>query len=183
VVGGPFCCIGAEAFWGIAMTDGTRGDDGFSDFVRSCRPALRRYGYLLSGDWHEAEDLVQAALVITLRNWDRLAGPDRAEPYARRVLAREFLAQRRHVRWAREVLVGDPPQHAARADGPVGERLALVSALLSLAPRQRAVIVLRIWEDLSVVETARRMGSSPATVTSQTTRALATLRRILKDPG
>ena len=159
----------------MAGPDGDRA--GFEEFVVARRGALLRTAYLLTGDPHDAEDLVQVALVKCVPQWHRIA--HQPEPYVRTVLARESISRWRRRRW-REVLtaVEDEPL----AFGPdVDERLALRTALLRLAPRQRAVIVLRYFEDLTEAQTAKALGVGVGTVKSQARDGLARLRELVPD--
>lgn len=155
-----------------------REDGDFARFVRRSRPALRRTAYQLSKDWYEADDLVQRTLIALHKRWDTLDGHDRIGAYARRVMRRLFLSDRRTMRWTREVLIGAVPDTPTTSDPYllVSERLALMDALAGLGPRQRATLLLRFWEDRSVEDTARVLGNESSTVRSQTTRALNALR-------
>lgn len=144
----------------------------FEEFVGARRAALLRTAYLLTGSAEDAEDLVQVALINAVPKWGRIA--DNPEPYVRKILARESVNRWRSRRW-REVHTSDVLQVPAPATGP-DDRLALQSALAALAPRQRAVIVLRYYEDLTERETAEALGISIGTVKSQARDALARLR-------
>jgi len=151
-------------------------EDRFTAFVEARGPALRRTAYLLTGDWHEAQDLAQSALVKLYLAWSRVES-DGAEAYARRVLARTFVDSRRRF-WRRE----RPTEHlpdVAELDAPTDARLDMWRALGSLTPIQRSVLVLRFWEDQSVEQVAAVLGLPPGTVKSQTRRALAQLRASL----
>lgn len=154
----------------------------FEEFVIARRPALLRTAYLLTGDLHDAEDLVQVALAKAVPHWRRIA--QRPEPYVRKILARESVSRWRARRW-REVahdLVPDlVPEPVGAAAGSTDDRLALQAALASLAPRQRAVIVLRYFDDLTEKETAAALGIAVGTVKSQARDALARLRDALGD--
>ncbi|GAB3264598.1 SigE family RNA polymerase sigma factor [Nocardioides dilutus] len=152
-------------------------EHGFEEFVAARRPALLRTAYLLTGRQADAEDLVQTALVRCVPIWKRIA--DRPEPYVRQVLARESVSRWRARRW-REQHVGTVPESVAAAPDVDG-RLALRQALLGLAPRQRAVIVLRYYEDLTEQQTAAELGISVGTVKSQARDALSRLRELV--PG
>jgi RNA polymerase sigma-70 factor (sigma-E family) len=156
-------------------------EDEFSRYVRARRPSLRRTAFLLVNDWHEADDLVQKTLVAVYRRWDALDRREALAAYTRRAMLRQFISERRSKRWSREFCSADPPEPPPAADETAGlpDRLVLLNALAELAPRQRAAVVLRYWEDLSVDETAHLLKCSPATIRSQTTRALATLRAAL----
>jgi RNA polymerase sigma-70 factor (sigma-E family) len=147
----------------------------FEEYVAARRPALLRTAYLLTGNAHDAEDLVQAALLKAVPHWHRIAaGP---EPYLRKVLAHEATSRWRRRRW-RETTTDTPPEQAeAVSDHDTREDLR--RALMALAPRQRAVIVLRYYDDLTEAETARALGISVGTVKSQARDALARLRGIV----
>jgi RNA polymerase sigma-70 factor (sigma-E family) len=150
---------------------------GFEEFVAARRPALLRTAYLLTGGHADAEDLVQAALIRCVPRWKKIA--DRPEPYVRQVLARESISRWRARRW-REQSVGRLPEPATAPAG-LDERLALRNALLALPPRQRAVIVLRYYEDLTEKQTAAELGVAVGTVKSQARDGLARLRELV--PG
>jgi RNA polymerase sigma-70 factor (sigma-E family) len=158
-------------------------DRQFRDFVTSRSPALLRTAYLLGGDWATAEDLLQVALTKTYLAWLRLGTIDAVEPYARRVLvntATSWWRRRWHGERPTEVLPDLPA-----SDG-LDERLErdrLWRHVISLPARQRAVLVLRFYEDQSEAETARLLGVSVGTVKSQCARALGTLRLRLASEG
>jgi RNA polymerase sigma-70 factor (sigma-E family) len=147
------------------------GPDTFEQFVAGRSGALLRTAYLLTGNHHDAEDLVQAALIKAVPVWRRIE--DNPEPYVRRILVRENISRWRLRRW-REVHVDRIPETSEQSD-PTG-RLALAAALEQLGPRQRAVIVLRYYEDLTERETAEILGIAVGTVKSQARDALARLR-------
>jgi RNA polymerase sigma-70 factor (sigma-E family) len=133
----------------------------------------------LCGDWHTAEDLVQLTFVRLYRSWPRVRDHT-VDAYARRILVNTFLTHRRDRR--RESLMADPPERAA--DGvDVAQRLAVHRALTSLAPRQRAAVVLRYLEDLPVAEVAALLGVTEGTVKSQTARAIQSMRAELDGVG
>src|SRR5215211_6851292 len=103
---------------------------------------MRCTAYLLCGDWHRAEDLVQTAFTKLYLAWSRLSRHDALDGYARRTLVRTFLDERRRGWWRREQLAGTPPEHGGHPpDDPAG-RLVLLDALAEVPPRQRAVLVL-----------------------------------------
>lgn len=164
----------ADSSLGLAGEDTTD----FDVFVRARGPSLLRAAYLLTGDQHLAEDLVQTALARTHLAWSRLRAAGNAEAYARKVMYHLQVSRWRRRR-VPEALSGDLPE-PAQADDNAGtaERMALRHALLQLAPRQRAVIVLRFFEDRTQAETAELLGCSPGTVKSQTAKALTRLRSI-----
>ena len=152
-------------------------EQGFEEFVLARRGALLRTAYLLTGSHADAEDLVQATLLKVVPRWARIA--DRPEPYVRQVLARESISRWRSRRW-RERYVGTVPERAVASAGSE-DRLTLRQALMSLPPRQRAVIVLRYYEDLTEKETAAQLGIAVGTVKSQARDALEGLRRLVPD--
>ncbi|MDP2775055.1 MAG: SigE family RNA polymerase sigma factor [Nocardioides sp.] len=150
---------------------------GFEEFVVARRPALLRTAYLMTGSHEDAEDLVQVALVKAVPQWRKIR--DRPEPYVRRILARESVSRWRRRRW-REVGT-EALLETGASDIDVAEREDLRRALLSLAPRQRAVVVLRYYEDLTEAQTAEALGIKVGTVKSQARDALARLRGALPD--
>nr|WP_091552404.1 SigE family RNA polymerase sigma factor [Micromonospora pattaloongensis] len=158
-------------------------EDEFRDFVAARSGALLRTAYLLAGDWATAEDLLQTALTKTYLAWKRLGAIEAVEPYARRVLvntATSWWRRRWHGERPTEVL----PERAApdRIEEQL-ERDALWRHVQALPARQRAVLVLRFYEDMSEAQTAALLDISPGTVKSQTSRALATLRQRLDAEG
>lgn len=154
----------------------------FEAFVRTIRRWLRREAYDICGDWYEADDLVQVALSRVHQHWDRLGRRAELGAYARRVVVRTFLTERRRARWRHEVpaLIAADAAPAPASHAAVEDRALLLPALRRLGSRQRAVVILRFLHDLSVEQTAQALGCAPGTVTSQTVRALETLRRDLK---
>jgi len=147
----------------------------FHEYVAARRQALTRTAYLLVGNHHDAEDLVQKALMKAVPKWAKIRG--NPEPYVRRILYNENVSRWRRRRWreqATDVLpevLSDNPDRA--------ELLAVRDALRALAPRQRAVLVLRYYEGLSEAEIAATLGIAPGTVKSQARDGLARLRRAL----
>jgi RNA polymerase sigma-70 factor (sigma-E family) len=148
---------------------------GFDEFVATRSTALLRTAYLLTGDHGLAEDLLQTALAKCWFAWSRIDGPP--EPYVRRALATTYATWWRR-RWRGERPTGELPDRGhPPATAPVEDRDALWRALGALPRRQRAVVVLRYYEDLSEAETAAALGISTGTVKSQSAKALAALRR------
>ncbi len=144
----------------------------FEEFVVARRGALLRTAYLLTGDHHDAEDLVQSALIKVVPKWTRIK--DGPEGYVRQVLARESVNRWRGRRW-REVTTDVVPEvmhHPAVS----ADRIALFEDLRRLSPRQRAVLVLRYFDDLTEADTAAALGISVGTVKSHARDALARLR-------
>jgi RNA polymerase sigma-70 factor (sigma-E family) len=154
-------------------------EEEFREFVAARSSALLRTAYLLAGDWATAEDLLQTALTKTYLAWKRLGEIEAVEPYARRVLVNTATS------WWRRRWHGEKPTEALpEQPGPdrheeAVERHALWQYVQALPARQRAVLVLRFYEDLSEAQTADLLDISLGTVKSQTARALATLRRRL----
>jgi len=150
----------------------------FAEFAKVRTPALIRIAYLLTGDQHAAEDLVQSALTKTYAHWRRIRHED-PEAYVRTAMYRERVSWwRRRSRqrevaptWATPERQSDPADHA-------GLRLAMRAALLGLPSPQRAVIVLRYYEDLSETQVAEILGCSVGTVRSRTNRAVQRLRQL-----
>jgi RNA polymerase sigma-70 factor (sigma-E family) len=148
----------------------------FTAFVTARYSSLLRSAFLLTGDRGHAEDLVQAALVRTLLSWGRLRDPAKAEPYTRTTMLR--LAGRwRRRRWNAEVPTPAMPEPSTwDGTGSVEEAAVVRSALMALPWEQRAVLVLRYFDDRPEAEVAALLGCSVGTVKSRTSRALAALR-------
>jgi RNA polymerase sigma-70 factor (sigma-E family) len=154
----------------------------YAHFVRTRTHALLRSAYLLTGDQHLAEDLVQEALARTHRAWLRLEKTENAEAYARKVMYHAQVSFWRRPKVA-EVLPGEletGPVDDDPAEATV-QRVALRRALLALTAKQRAVIVLRFFEDHTEAEAAQLLGVSISTVKTQTGRALDRLRTLVPD--
>ncbi|TCC19591.1 SigE family RNA polymerase sigma factor [Kribbella speibonae] len=152
----------------------------YVDLVRASERRLLRLGVMLAGNEHTAEDLVQTVLARAHRKWERISGLDRPEAYLRTMVVNEFLSWRRLLK-NNEVLLAEPIERPAHDD--LGLRQAQRDAtwqLLARLPRkQRAVLVLRYYEDLPDAEIAEVLGVAAATVRSNAARALATLREHL----
>jgi RNA polymerase sigma-70 factor (sigma-E family) len=154
-------------------------DAEFTEFVVARRVQLYRTAYLLCGDPHRAEDIVQQALAKLYTSWRRARRADSVEAYARRSVLNAFLDDGARG-WRRREVVTEPDRDRTAAAGlSVEDADALWSALRELAPGQRRVVVLRHYWGLSVEETAADLGISPGTVKSQTSAALARLRGVL----
>jgi RNA polymerase sigma-70 factor (sigma-E family) len=154
-------------------------DGEFSEYFAARVHALRNTAHLLCGDWHRAEDITQQAMLRLYVAWPRLARRDALDAYARRVVVRTFLAENRRSRWKREQLTDAPPDTVTTTYHDSSERLLLTRALAAVPPKQRVVLVLRYWNDLSVQEVAETLRCSVGTVKSQAARGLATLRQRL----
>ena len=157
----------------------TPNDGEFSELVQAVWPGLYRTAYLMLGDHQLAEDLVQASLAKTYASWRKVKDPAAAPAYARVVLANTAASWFRRRGWRNEHPTEIVPDAGTEHDFTT--RTAVVDALATLAPRQRAVVVLRYYDDLSVREVAHALGISEGTVKSQTSDALARLRVQLGD--
>ena len=148
----------------------------FEEFVAARGDRLYRAAWLLTGDAHAAEDLLQTVLARVWPKWSRIAG-DNPEAYARRALVNTYASWWRR-RWRGETPTRDLPDVIAVRDvfAEVDLEQSLAAAVRRLPPRQRAVVVLRYFEDLSVEETAQVLGCRPGTVKSQAAKALRILR-------
>jgi RNA polymerase sigma-70 factor (sigma-E family) len=157
------------------------GDD-FDGFVAARTPALLRTAYLLTGDQHLSEDLVQTALEKALPTWGARKVTPATESYVRTIMYRENISIWRRRR-GREIPVAElpEPRMASPAGDQVEDQVMLRAALLRLGARQRTVLVLRYYEDLTEAQVAQVMGVSVGTVKSQTSKALARLRRASPD--
>jgi RNA polymerase sigma-70 factor (sigma-E family) len=162
-------------------------EESFRRFAVEHAARLRRSAYLYCGDWHLAEDLMQSSLIKIYRSWTRVKKDESLANYSRTVLLRTWLDEKRRP-WRRsEQSAAAVPERLDEARGPADspDRLwaqALVhEGLLRLPPRQRAVLVLRYFDDLSVAEAAEVMGCSEGTVKSQTARGLDALRISVSD--
>jgi RNA polymerase sigma-70 factor (sigma-E family) len=151
--------------------------DEFAAFARSCQPRLLRAAYLICGDAHLAEDLLQSAFVKVALRWPQLRD-GQPEAYARTVLYRDAVSWWRRQR--REVTVAAPPErHAPDTSGDeVPLRVVFARALRRLTPKQRALLVLRFFEDHTEAHTAQILGVSIGTIKSQTVVALRRLREL-----
>jgi RNA polymerase sigma-70 factor (sigma-E family) len=152
-------------------------DDDFAAFARHAGPRLRRTAYLLCRDWDFAQDLTQTTLAKLFVRWSSIRRSEEPTAYANKVLLRIFLDDKR-LRRSREQVLADVPQTAVHDSDPA-LRVTLVGALSQLSDRDRAIVVMRYWEDLSVDTVAQAVGVSEAVVKSQSARALARLRALL----
>lgn len=157
-------------------------DRDFGEYVDARALVMRRTAYLLCGDWHRAEDLVQTALAKMYAIWPRLVRVESLDAYARKILVRTAIDESRRAFRQRETAVSDVPDSAFDS-ADVASRLDVRAALGALPARQRAVVVLRYWDDQSIEETARILGCSTGTVKSQAAKGLAALRRLLEPAG
>ncbi|RSM37404.1 SigE family RNA polymerase sigma factor [Amycolatopsis balhimycina DSM 5908] len=157
----------------------TSRDLDFSEYFAARVQRFRRVAFAFCGDWHGAEDLVQAMFVQLYRRWRRVR-PDTVDAYARRILLNLFLAGQR--RSGREYVVSFPPDWESPPGRDTSLRLDVERALAGLTPRQRAMVVLRFLEDLPVTEVAALLGVAEGTVKSQTARGVEALRAALPAP-
>jgi RNA polymerase sigma-70 factor (sigma-E family) len=166
---------GAETGVGMFGRGDTR-DAEFSSYLAARQPGLLRTAYLLTGDRHQAEDLVQTAFAKLYLAWDRVQDRESVDGYVRRILVNEHNSLWRRAWKRREVTTGhvpDAPTHDTYDDG---RGAALWDLVQTLPKKARAVVVLRYYEELSEAETADALGISVGTVKSQSSRALAALR-------
>ncbi len=162
----------------------------FAEYFAARRDSVRRAAYLLCGDWHLADDLTQITFVRLAGAWSRVRDPLALDAFTRTCLVRVYLSENRRLfrrRERPEAGLPEPPagasttgtartgDHAER----VGARLDVVAAMRALPPRQRATLVCRFYQGMSVEETAEVLDCSAGTIKSQTSRGLAELRRML----
>jgi len=158
------------------MRDGSEAE--YVEYVTARIPALRRLAFLLAGDEHRADDLVQKTITTLYVKWRRACTATHLDGYVRTMLVRTYLDERR-LAWARVRLGETPEPSPLYAGSEVEDRQVLRAALAQVPRRQQAVLVLRFFYDLPVDEVATTLGCSSGTVKSQTSRGLATLRRLL----
>ncbi|MFB7612690.1 MULTISPECIES: SigE family RNA polymerase sigma factor [unclassified Kitasatospora] len=153
---------------------------GYLEFAHAAGGRLFRTACLLTGDWHQAEDLVQETLAKMYRSWRKINHDRPPVAYAHTVLVRTYLAQRRRLSFWERVSDRLDDTAEARAD-QADLRLTLLDGLARLSAADRAVLVLRYWEDRSVEETAQILKIPPTTVRTRSLRALRRLRGLLGD--
>ena len=154
-------------------------DREFSEFVHARRRHLLRLTFLVCGDWHRAEDVLQTSLIKLYTAWPRIHRDGREEAYVRQIIVRTNIDEHRRPR-RREVLgLSDDLDAPAREPLPLDERSALWAALQDLPAMQRKTIVLRHWLGLSVEETSAELGISTGTVKSHSSRAIEKLQAAL----
>jgi len=152
-------------------------DADFAAYMAARQPSLLRTAYLLTGDRHTAEDLVQTAFAKLYLSWDRVQRRELVDGYVRRILVNEHNSLWRRAFKRREVVSDELPEtHAAPDRHDDGESAALWAFVQTLPRKQRAVIVLRYYEDLSEQQIADALGCSPGTVKSTASDALKVLR-------
>lgn len=159
------------------------GAPAFEEYAAVAWPALYRSAYLLAGNHADAEDLAQQTLLKAYRSWSRVQASDTPAAYLRTMLVNTYLSHRRPKKHRLEVLTDAPPEARLDPGGPE-DRLSLWPHVRLLPPQQRAVIVLRYYEDLTEQEIADTLGCSRGNVKSTAHRALKTLRAVLDaQPG
>ena len=157
-------------------------DAEFSAYMAARQPSLLRTAYLLTGDRHTAEDLVQTALAKLYLSWDKVQRRELVDGYVRRILVNEHNSLWRRAWRRRELSTDTVPDRAGPPDRvDNGDDGALWDFVQTLPRKQRAVIVLRYYEELSEAETAEILGISVGTVKSQASRALASMRARIHD--
>lgn len=156
--------------------------DSFEEYIAARSRALYRTAYLLSGQRVDAEDLLQTTLIKLFVGWRHASKADSPDAYARRVMLNTFISGRRPQRFRRERLVASPVEPTA-IHPPPNVRGDLWPLVLALPPRQRAVVVLRFYEDLSEREIADVLNIAPGTVKSTAAAAMKSLRQRLSQEG
>lgn len=158
-------------------------EDRFADFVRVHSTTLFRTAYLMTGDYHRAEDLLQTTLVRVYQRWSKVDAMERPVAYARKILVNQAISWWR-MRSSHEapLMPRDEPWWGDRVD-EVAEHEWVWRAVLSLPPRQRAVTVLRYYEDLSEADIAETLAMAPGTVKSHSHAAARRLAALLGEPA
>lgn len=154
-------------------------DAAYVEYVAARQAHLRRIAYAVCGDWHRADDVLQAALIKLYLAWPKLRDDRTPDSYVRRIIIRADLDDRRRP-WRRERPGIEGLDAATPAALGYEDRSELFTALRSLTPMQRKTVILRYWLGLSVREAAEDLGISEGTVKSHTSRALASLQQVLK---
>lgn len=151
--------------------------DDFVEYARVAAPQLRRTAYLLCRDWELAQDFTQTTLAKMFTHWNRITRRDNPHAYAKKVLLRVFFDHQR-LRSSTETVVAEIPEAASPGTDP-DLRLTLIDALARIPHRDRAIVILRYWEDQSIEATADLLGMPTGTVKSQAARTLVRLRAML----
>ncbi|MFE9426289.1 SigE family RNA polymerase sigma factor [Kitasatospora sp. NPDC006697] len=161
-----------------------RNEAEFTAFAEGSAKRLRQIAYLMCRDWHLAQDLTQTTFTKMYVHWNRITRTPGSDPfqYARKVLLNALLDHRR-LRSSTELAVDRVPDEPDGAADPAATRLTLLDALERLPKRDRAIVLLRYWEDLSVEATAEVLGVSVSVVKSQSARSVAALRAHLGQEG
>lgn len=151
----------------------------YVEYVTARRAVLHRAAYLMCGDAHRADDLVQATITTLYEKWHRASGADHIDAYVHRILVRKYLTEKR-LGWSRVRLLADTPETTTpSAVHRVEDRDQLRAALSQLTKAQRTVLVLRFACDMTVDEVADALRCSTGNVKSHTARGLAALRHVL----
>ncbi|MEV4498152.1 SigE family RNA polymerase sigma factor [Micromonospora arborensis] len=152
----------------------------FVEYVSARLPSLHRTAFLMCGDAHLADDVVQQTLTALYVHWRKVSRADNVDAYVHRMLVHKLVDEKR-LSWAKVRLFGSTPEpeRPVTPHDEVAERDSLVAALAHLPRGQRTVLVLRFLCDLSLTDTAAAMGCSEGNVKSQTARALAAIRQVL----
>jgi RNA polymerase sigma-70 factor (sigma-E family) len=154
----------------------------YVEYVSARLGRLHRAAYLLCGDPHRADDIVQATVTTLYVQWRRARAAEHLDGYVHRILVRRYLDEKR-LAWSRVLLTAASPDRVAPDGYDVAERDAVTAALRELPVGQRTVLVLRCFCDLSVEATARALGCSEGNVKSQSSRGLSRLRERLGGPA
>ncbi len=155
----------------------------FEEYAGLAWPWLYRYAYLLAGNHADAEEVAQQTLLKAYQSWSRVEKADSIAAYLRRILTNTYLSHRRPKRRHLEVLTDAPPETGQVPVAGPEDRMTLWPHVRSLPPRQRAVIVLRYYEDLSEQEIADVLGCSRGTVKSTAHHAVKSLRAAIGEPA
>jgi RNA polymerase sigma-70 factor (sigma-E family) len=151
-------------------------ENAYREYVAARMEVMRRTAYLLCRDWHTADDLVSITISKLYRHWAKIGQQVGLDAYVRKALLRTWLDEKRRPFRRREQLSEELPELPSAAEFAVVNRAQLLDLLDGLPPKRRAAVVLRLYLDLSVEETAEILGCSVGTVKSQTARGLDTLR-------
>ncbi|MEV4539668.1 SigE family RNA polymerase sigma factor [Asanoa sp. NPDC049518] len=158
-----------------------RDERAYVEYVQARMAWLRLLAFRLCGQWSAADDLVQECLVALYRHWRKASAADSLDAYVRAMLVNAFLAERGRA-WTRRVRpMAELTEPTTAPPSSAESRIDVLAALMKLSRGQRAVLILRYWEDLSVAQTAEVLGCSTGTVKSQTAHGIGTLRRLLPD--
>jgi RNA polymerase sigma-70 factor (sigma-E family) len=161
---------------GVTMSRALTRDEDFASYMHARQPSLLRTAYLLTGDRHTAEDLVQTAFAKLYLAWDKVNDHGSIDGYVRRILVNEHNSLWRRAWKRRETTTDQLPDRPHHDHHDHGSSTDLWDLVQTLPTKARAVVVLRYYEELSEAETAETLGISVGTVKSQASRALATLR-------
>lgn len=152
----------------------------YAEYASAALDRLRRAAFLLCGDAHRADDIVQATLVSVYLRWGKIRTVGNLDGYVHRILVRRYIDETR-TGWARVLLAWRTPEIASPAGRSVEDSHAVQAALMKVPPSQRAVLVLRFFCDLSIQDTATALGCSVGNVKSQTSRGLEAMRGVLDE--